>query len=318
MTEKVRRFAWRSTVEDVLTGVDLTGKTVLITGTNSGIGSITAQSLALHGAHVVMANRNIPASEKLRQEIRFMTPNAKVDILSIDLSSLKTVKAAAEEFLSKGWPLHILILNAGVYKPAKTVTEDGLEMTFGVNHVAHFYLTEQLLPKLKASAPSRVVIVASHGHIYTKIKTSLSTEEKIKILAPAAGTKDWAPFGLYSCSKLCNILFAFALHRRVHESGVNVYALHPGVIKTELLRDYGFLGKIGFFFSSPFLKSLEQGAATTVYCASSTDLNNISGRYFASCWDAEKRLHTELARDEALQDALWIHTENLLRNYESQ
>uniref|UniRef100_A0A914VE82 NAD(P)-binding protein n=1 Tax=Plectus sambesii TaxID=2011161 RepID=A0A914VE82_9BILA len=317
MAERTQQFTWRSTAEDVLKDIDLTGKTALITGTNSGIGIETARSLALHGAHVVMANRNIPASEKLRDEIIAEKPDAKVDILPIELSSLKSVKKAAEEYIAKGWPLHLLILNAGVAKPLVDSTEDDLEATYAVNHVAHFYLTQLLLPKLKQSAPSRVVIVSSELHSSTKIDVSLPVAEKIKILTPVAGTKEPGMFSFYAYSKLCNVLFAFALHRKAHQSGVNVYVVHPGVIKTGLVRGSGFLGKVFQFFGTPFFRSIEQGAATTVYCAADPELANVSGKYFENCWDDEKKLQKSLARDEALQDALWKHTEEFLRKFES-
>uniref|UniRef100_A0A914VG23 Uncharacterized protein n=1 Tax=Plectus sambesii TaxID=2011161 RepID=A0A914VG23_9BILA len=317
MPERTRRFKSCSTAENVLKGIDLTGKTALITGTNSGIGIETARSLALHGAHIVMANRNIAASEKLRDEILAERSDAKVDIISIELSSLKSVKSAAEEFLSKGWPLHMLILNAGVNSAPQKSTEDGLETTYGVNHVAQFYLTQLLLLKLQESAPSRVVIVSSDLHARTGIDERLSVEEKLKILTPVAGTKEPGLISFYAYSKLCAVLFAFGLHRRVHQSGVNVYVLHPGVIKTGLLRNTGMAGKVIQFVGTPFSKSLEQGAATTVYCAADPQLADISGKYFQDAWDDEKGLQASLARDEALQDALWNHTEQFLKQFES-
>uniref|UniRef100_A0A914ULA4 Retinol dehydrogenase 14 n=1 Tax=Plectus sambesii TaxID=2011161 RepID=A0A914ULA4_9BILA len=117
---------------------------------------------------------------------------------------------------------------------------------------------------------------------------------------------------------MCNILFAFALHRRVNQSGVNVYVLHPGVIKTALHRGGGLFYKIFQFLGTPFFRSIEQGAATTVYCATDPELDNISDKYFENCWDDEKRLQKSLARDEVLQEALWKHTEDFLREYENK
>lgn len=149
--------------------VDLTGKTFLITGTTAGIGTETVRSLAIHGAHIIMANRNVELSEKLRENIYKETDKQNIDIIKLDLSSLKSVKEAADEFLSHNWPLHVLILNAGVYNPPNKTTADGYETTFGVNHLGHFYLTQLLSEKLRQSAPSRVVIVSSALHRKTGV-----------------------------------------------------------------------------------------------------------------------------------------------------
>uniref|UniRef100_A0A914W822 Uncharacterized protein n=1 Tax=Plectus sambesii TaxID=2011161 RepID=A0A914W822_9BILA len=312
-----RRYHSRTSASTVLNGIDLTGKTALITGTNSGIGIETARWIAMSGAHVVMANRNIVASEELKRDILNNKPDAKIDIIVLDLSSLQSVKAAANEYLSKGWPLHLLILNAGVFGPTQKTTLDNYESSFGVNHLGHFYLTQLLLPKLRESRPGRIVVVASHSHRDTGIDPSLPTEEKLKRLMPAADTTEIG-YRLYAYSKLCNVLFAFALHRKEHSNGINVYVLHPGtMIGTGIARNYGVLGKVFNVVTKPFTKTLEQGAATTVYCAADPELDNNSGRYFESCWDDEKHLQTALARDEALQDALWHASEELLQKYES-
>uniref|UniRef100_A0A914XG78 Uncharacterized protein n=1 Tax=Plectus sambesii TaxID=2011161 RepID=A0A914XG78_9BILA len=138
----------------------------------------------------------------------------------------------------------------------------------------------------------------------------------MQILVPTARAKEPKPALFYSYSKLCNVLFAFALHRREHNNGINTYAVHPGTMTgTGILRHQGAIGKAMNFVAKPWGKTLKQGAATVVYCAADPELSNISGRYFESCWDDEKYHEVALTRDEALQDALWQHTEKLLDKF---
>lgn len=313
--KRVRVYGPRSDALQVISDVDLTGRTMLITGTTSGIGIETARALALRGAHVVMANRNIVESERLKKQILEEKPDAKIDLISIDLSSLQSVQAAANEFKSRHWPLHALILNAGVFQPTIKTTIDQFETAFGVNHLAHFYLIRELLPVLRQSAPSRLVIVASTSHNHTGINAALSTEEKLAKLCPP----DLSEFGyrLYSYSKLCNVLTAMKVHRDEFKNGISSYVLHPGsMIGTNISRGFGVLGKFFNFISKPFTKTLSQGAATTVYCAAAPELAGLSGKYWESCWDDEKSLQVELARDENLQDSLWSKSEELIIKFE--
>ncbi|KAI1695035.1 WW domain-containing oxidoreductase [Ditylenchus destructor] len=196
-------------------------------------------SLALSGAYVVMANRNVLASEKLREQIcgeaKGFTP--KIDIVQLDLSSLNSVRNAANDFISKQWPLHVLILNA-------------------------------------ESAPSRLVIVSSSLHARTRIRASESLNSKLHKLESIPNST-LSPFFLYSNSKLCNVLVAKKAHKLVNDKGVNVYVLHPGIIRTELGRDQRNLYAVFAFFLRPFMRNVEQGAATTVYCAAHPDVANV-------------------------------------------
>uniref|UniRef100_A0A7E4VKL4 NAD(P)-binding protein n=1 Tax=Panagrellus redivivus TaxID=6233 RepID=A0A7E4VKL4_PANRE len=313
------RFHSRTNALEVVDGLDLTGQTILVTGTTSGIGIETARTLAIKGAHVVMANRNIIQSEQLRDKIYAEYPEGKakdnVDLIHMDLSSLQSVQAAAKEFLSKGWPLNVLILNAGVYSPPTKTTIDGYETAFGVNHLGHFYLTYLLLDKLRESAPSRVVVVSSAAHIITRINQALPTEEKLNKLIPEPSTNEFT-LTLYAYSKLCNALFGLKLHRDESASGIHTYVLHPGTfISTGLARSYGAITKIQQFLSKPFVKTLQQGAATNVYCAVSPDVENDSDHYYESCYNADENLHA-LAKDEALQDALWEKSLEFVKKFE--
>uniref|UniRef100_A0A914WS49 Uncharacterized protein n=1 Tax=Plectus sambesii TaxID=2011161 RepID=A0A914WS49_9BILA len=167
-TPCIRRFHANSSDDDVLKGIDLTGKTVLITGTTSGLGAETARALAMRGARVIMANRNMSAAQKVKERICDAYPEAHVELLQCDLSSLASVRDAAIAFLMRYKQLHVLILNAGVYGPQPTKSRDGYENTFATNHLGHFYLTKLLMNVLRSSAPSRVVVVSSICHANTK------------------------------------------------------------------------------------------------------------------------------------------------------
>ncbi|KAI1707284.1 short chain dehydrogenase domain-containing protein [Ditylenchus destructor] len=318
-TKKRQSFGSRSTAYDVLKDIDLRGKTILITGTTSGIGVETAKSLALAGAHVVMANRNVSASEKLREQIygeaKGFTP--KIDIVQVDLSSLKSVRNAANEFISKGWPLHVLILNAGLINFQREVSVDGHEKAFAVNHLAHFYLAQLLMQKLRESAPSRVVVVSSSLHAKTGIRASEPVESKVHKLESSPTDTKMASLFLYNNSKLCNVLFAKKVHKLEHDKGVSAYALHPGLIpSSDLGREHSYWTAAIQFFLWPFMKSVKQGAATTVYCAAHPDADE-SGKYYVDCAEAENQTDKTLVNDERLQDALWERSNELIKNFEA-
>ncbi|CAD5221713.1 unnamed protein product [Bursaphelenchus okinawaensis] len=310
--KRERRFNSRSYANEVAEGIDLSNRTVLITGTTNGIGTETAKVLAQRGAHIVMANRNMELAEKVRQEILEIAPNAKIDLLKLDLTSLESVKQCADEYLKSNWPLHILILNAGIIGATDAATKDGYSTIFAVNHLAHFYLTLLLMEKLVQSAPARVVVLSSASHRQTVMSTSGTVEEKLASLVLEPSTK--APqIVQYGRSKLCNVLFGFKLHRELNDKGVNVNVVHPGaMIATGIFKPYGVLGKIAQTLTKPFVKNINQGAACSVYCAIHPDLDKVSGRYFESCWDDDSYLAKAFAEDEALQDALWVKSIELI------
>ena len=179
-----QKFDGSSTALQILQGRDLSGRFVLITGANCGIGFETARSLALHGATVVMACRNMDSAREKRSEILKERPEATIEILHLDLTSLKSVKEMADIYLDKGWPLHILILNAGVFGLGFSVTDDGYETTFQVNHLAQFYLTRLLTKRMVDSAPARIVVVSSESHRFADLTADNMTVHK---LSPNAG-----------------------------------------------------------------------------------------------------------------------------------
>ncbi|GMR36489.1 hypothetical protein PMAYCL1PPCAC_06684, partial [Pristionchus mayeri] len=308
------KFSAKSDCAQILSGIGLEGKVILITGTTSGIGIPTAKSLALAGAHVIIANRNIVQSQEQIREIKQEKSDAQVDFINLDLSSLDSVVAAANTFKSMNLPLHILILNAGVFSPDRKTTLDNLETAFGVNHVAHTLLVILLIDILKASAPARIVFLSSSSHAHHGIDASLPLEAKLECLCPSPDSSALG-YKLYSLSKMCNFLTVRKLHRLYGEEGISTYAVHPGAcIPTNIGRTYGFGGRVFFKIASLFAKTLSQGAATTVLCAARPEVEKISGKYWQDCREAEDNANA-LANDEQLQDALYEKTLELTKKY---
>lgn len=254
----------------------LDGKVVIITGANTGIGKETAVDLARRGAKVYMACRSVERGEEAVQEVINRSRSASVYFRQLDLASLKSVRSFAETFLAEERRLDILINNAGIMACPNYLTEDGFEMQIGVNHMGHFLLTNLLLELVKKSAPSRIVNVSSIAHLYGKInKEDLNSE------------KSYSPIPAYNQSKLANVLFTRELARRLKDTGVSTYSLHPGVINTELGRHLGdsICGLCTIKIIKPlawiFHKTPKAGAQTTITCAVDPDLEHITGEYFS-------------------------------------
>ena len=243
------------------------GKTVVITGANSGIGRATAEALAKMGATVVMICRSRERGEAARNEIIAATKNQNVELVVADLSSMAEVAQAAAKVKSTHPKIHVLINNAAVFLPKREVTADGLEKTFATNYLSHFLLTHLLLDALKAAAPSRIVNVATKT---TGMKINLDDLQLEK-------TK-YSIFGAVGPSKLAQVLFTQELARRLEGTGVTVNALHPGVIRSGLLDDSPLWMRAMFGLMA---KSPERGAETPVYLASSPQVEKVSGKLFA-------------------------------------
>ena len=268
-------------------------KICIVTGGSAGIGKATVAGLAQRRATVVIACRDVDKGNAAKDEIAAKASSKDLHVMQLDLASLASVRAFAAAFAAKFTRLDVLVENAGVMTRKRQLTVDGLEMNFGVNHVGHFLLTERLLPLLKTSAPSRIVVVSSNMHPSGKIDFD-----------DLAMEKSWS--GSYSRSKLANMLFVRALAKRLEGTKVVVNGLHPGVISTELARDFPAPVRL---LAKWFLKSPEQGARTSIYLATAAQAAEISGRYFA---DAKEKKPGAAALDDALAERLWTETEHLV------
>ncbi len=251
----------------------MTGKTVLVTGGTGGIGRATATALANLGAHVVITGRNETRAQEAAAEIRAATGNAGVDALAADLSEQAEIRRLAAEVLARYARLDVLINNVGGSWAHRKLTSDGLEYTFAVNHLAAFLLTDLLLERLKASAPSRVITVSSNAQAMGKIKFD-----------DLQGEHGFSSQKAYPQSKLANVMFTYELARRLQGSGVTANALHPGVVRTAFgSEDPTGLFKVVVPFAKPFMKTPERGAQTSVYLASSPEVEGVTGKYFSNC-----------------------------------
>jgi NAD(P)-dependent dehydrogenase (short-subunit alcohol dehydrogenase family) len=269
-------------------------KICIVTGGNSGIGKATVAGLAQRGATVVIACRDVDKGKAALDEVVAKTGSKDLHVMQLDLASLNSVRAFAAAFVAKFSRLDVLVENAGVLTGKRQLTADGLEMDFGVNHVGHFLLTELLLPVLKTSAPSRIVVVSSNLHS----GATLDFDD-------LQGERSWTK-GAYGKSKLANMLFVRALAKRLEGTSVVVNALHPGVISTDLARDFPAPIRL---MAKWFLKSPEKGARTSLYLAMSPDAGSISGKYFV---DSKQKIPSAAALDDALAERLWVETERLV------
>ncbi|KAG9265173.1 dehydrogenase/reductase SDR family member 13-like [Astyanax mexicanus] len=281
----------------------LDGKTVIVTGSNTGIGRETAVDLARRGARVILACRSQSRGEAALAIVKRESRSSNVVFMQLDLASLKSVRSFAETFLKTESRLDILINNAGVYLQGRT--EDGLGLMFEVNHLGHFLLTHLLLDRLKECGPSRVVNVSSMLHQHGNLDFNVFNTHK----EFGAGDSLMDVMKVYSHSKLCNVLFTHELAKRLQGTNVTCYSLHPGVINTELTRHYS---KVLKMVLKPiirlFSKDLEAGAQTTLYCAVQEGIEGLSGRYFSDC--AVKEVQPK-ARDNAVAKKLWELSEKL-------
>ena len=247
-------------------------KTVLITGATSGIGKATAIALAKRGFQVVFIARNDVKAANVKKEIISVSNNNSVDFLIADLSSLNQVRKCATLFRGKHKSFDVLINNAGLCLPYRRITEDGFEETFQVNHLSHFLLTNLLLDLLKKAPAARIINVSSAVYKNASFDPGNLQSEQ-----------NFSSFGAYSNTKLLNMLFTIELAERLNGIGITVNALHPGVVKTNFGSEMkGFHKTLSTLFT-PFFLSPEQGAATSIYLATSDEVKAITGKYFEKC-----------------------------------
>jgi len=267
------------------------GKVCLVTGGSAGIGKATALGLANMGATVIVVGRDRSRGEAGVTEIKQKSNNDAVDLMLADLSSQASIRRLAEDFKDRYQQLHVLISNAGVFISKRTVTVDGIETTFAVNHLAPFLLTNLLLDVLKASAPARIINITSSGERSGTINFD-----------DLQGEGRYSGFRAYNQSKLAMILFTYELARKLEGTAVTVNCVHPGVVVTNLGR--GSSGAFGLLLRlmRPFFSSPEKGAETPIYLASSPEVEGVSGKYFAKKAEAKS---SERSYDTVTARRLW-------------
>jgi NAD(P)-dependent dehydrogenase (short-subunit alcohol dehydrogenase family) len=315
-------FGATSTTAEVLSGVDLRGKRVLVTGVSAGLGVQTARALAARGAHVIGAARDLKKAESALEPAWVDAKNGGgVELIALDLASLASVRACADRLVAAGKPLDLIINNAGVMASPLLRTADGFELQFGTNHLGHFVLTNRLASLLRSG--SRVVALSSMGHRYADVDLD----------DPSFERGDYDPWVGYGRSKTANILFAVAFDQRHRERGVRATAVHPGGIQTELARHIGTeglnasvarvnavlaaKGKPAFEF-----KTIPQGAATSVWAGVVAPADAVGGRYCEDCRVTTRVTDEPLdptsggvrpyAIDPARAAALWAKSEELV------
>src|SRR5271156_6734240 len=317
-------FGATSTTEDVLTGVNLRGKRILVTGVSAGIGIETARSLVAHGAQVVGAVRDLAKAEASTAEIRkdAAAHGGSFELIALDLSNLKSVRAAADALLAAGKPFDVVIANAGVMATPFGHTADGFETQFGTNHLGHFVFVNRIAPLLRAGG--RGISLSSSGHRFANVDLADPNFERTV----------YEPFVAYGRSKTANILFAVAFDERHRERGVRAAAVHPGAIRTELGRhlDPSVLQKLFDQMNQqlaaqgkdPFQwKTIPQGAATSVWAGVVAPADEIGGRYCENCHVAGIVARDvtpgtivegvlEYAVDPNTAEALWKKSEELV------
>jgi NAD(P)-dependent dehydrogenase (short-subunit alcohol dehydrogenase family) len=281
------------------TNSDLTGRVCMVTGATSGIGRAAAAELAQMGAELILVARDAQRGEQAVAEIAGQSGNRHVELMRADLSSQAQVRRLAAEFLASGRPLHVLLNNAGVIMLRREETVDGIETTFAVNHLAYFLLTNLLLERLRASAPARIVNVASDAHAYSGGRLDFDDLES---------RKRYSAMRVYGKSKLANILFTRELARRLEGSGVTANALHPGFVGSNFARNNGALASVAMLLARPFARSPEKGAETAVYLCCSPEVEGVSGKYF---FDKREKWSKSYARNDDDARRLWKVSERM-------
>jgi len=273
------------------------GKVVLITGGTSGIGKAVATGIARMGARVVIVARNEKRGDDARRDIMRKSGSGDVDVLVADLSTRAVIRELAEEFRGRYERLDVLVNNAATVTGTRRLTPEGFETQFFVNHLAYFMLTCLLIDVLRASAPSRVVNMASTAH-----SSGVIDFEDLQM------SQRYTGWQAYANSKLANVMFTYALARRLEGTGVTANCVHPGVIHTGLLRRYSFVLNALFHALSVFFKKPEEGAVTPIYVATSPEVANVTGKYFRR---GAAMGTSEASNDVAAQERLWKMSEEM-------
>ena len=272
----------------------------IVTGANSGIGEETALSLAKLGATVILLCRNYERGNITLKNIISESNNKNVELMLCDLSSQNSIFDFTSKFKNKYDRLNVLINNAGILLNKRTISVDGIENTFAINHLGPFILTNSLLNLLKSSSPSRIINVSSSAHYRTNFD-----------IDNLQGEKKYSSFDAYCKSKLYNVLFTYELSRKLAGSNVTVNCLHPGFIPTNLFANSLFFYKAIVKILSPILIDAKSGSKTSTYLATSKDVENITGKYFVKC---KPRKSSKISYDKSTSKNLWNISEKLI-NY---
>jgi NAD(P)-dependent dehydrogenase (short-subunit alcohol dehydrogenase family) len=320
----VEVFGATSTTEDVLSGVNLSGKRILVTGVSAGLGVETARSLAAHGAQVVGAARDLTKAEAATREVREAAAanGGSFELIELDLASLKSVRACADKLLAKKEPFDVVIANAGIMATPFALTKDAFETQFGTNHLGHFVFVNRIAPLIRKGG--RLINLSSAGHRFSNVDLEDPNFERTQ----------YDPFVAYGRSKTANILFAVAFDQRHRSRGVRAAAVHPGVIQTELARyvdparlqvmidqmtkQLAAEGKSSFEW-----KTIPQGAATSVWAGVVAPADEIGGRYCENCHVGQLVAEDvaisgvsegvrAYALDPKMAEALWKKSEQLV------
>lgn len=276
-------FCWSSTTDEVLAGIDLSGRTVFITGANSGLGQETARAMAARGAHVIMAGRDQDKLDQSLAAIITQHPEAQIDTITVDLTSLENIRAATSRARQRFSKIDILINNAGVMATPFLHTADGFEMQIGTNHLGHFALTGELFPLIERGHLKRIVNLSSRGHHFAPVNFD----------DPHFERRAYDPWGSYGHSKTANVLFSVGLEARFAVLGIHAYAVHPGGIQTNLGRHMtpemveALMARVISKDTGFAWKTIPQGAATSCWAATAPELEGKGGVYCEDCHVAE-------------------------------
>jgi NAD(P)-dependent dehydrogenase (short-subunit alcohol dehydrogenase family) len=306
-------FGWGSTTDEVLAGKDLSGRTVFITGANSGLGQETARAMAARGAHVILAGRDQAKLDESVAAIRASVPAAQLDTLTVDLGSLESIRAATSRARQQFPAIDLLINNAGVMATPFEHTADGFERQFGTNHLGHFALTAELMPSIERGQLKRIVNLSSRGHFMGMVDFD----------DPHFARRPYDPWASYGQSKTANVLFTVGLEQRFAVLGIHAYAVHPGGIETNLGRHMtpemreGLMKRVASSDTGFAWKTIPQGAATSCWAATAEELEGKGGVYCEDCHVAEvddespKEGVRSYALNPSYADRLWKLSEEL-------
>ncbi|KAI3879918.1 hypothetical protein MKW98_018157 [Papaver atlanticum] len=305
-------FGSASTADQVTDGINANNLTAIVTGGASGIGLETSRVLALRGVHVIIGARNLKAANEAKETILKDNGTARIDVLKLDLCSIKSVNEFVKNFNALDVPLNILINNAGIMFCPYQLSEDGIEIQFATNHLGHFHLTNLLLGNMKNTATStgiqgRIVNLSSIAHVHTYdggIRFDKLNDKK-----------EYSDKKAYGQSKLANLLHANELSRRLQEEGANitVNSVHPGLIMTNLFQYSGFVIRSLKLLTFLLWKNVPQGAATTCYAALHPSMKDVTGKYYLDCNEMKP---SKYARNEILAKQLWDFSNKLIKSIE--